>query len=308
MNYTLHQLKVFLKICDLKSITKASEQLYLTQPAVSIQLKKLQDQFDIPLTEVIGRQLYITEFGLKIAQVSRRILEEASHIETTAHAHRGLLTGTISISIVSTGKYVLPYFLTDFIKEHPGINFKIDVTNKQKVLESLIKNETDFALVSVLPEDIPVNTVTLMDNHLFFVGNESFATSHKKMTPKLLNSIPLIFRENGSATRKAMENYLQKINVSASNKMELVSNEAVKQAVNAGLGCSIMPLIGLRNELKNKDLFIIPMKDLPLKTSWNLIYNRDKRLMPASVAFLEYLKASKKEVIQKHFNWVDKLK
>ncbi len=116
MHYTLHQLKVFAKVCELKSITKASEELHLTQPAVSIQLKKLQDQFDIPLTEVIGRQLYVTEFGEQIVTVCNRLLQEAELIDYTTSQYKGLLTGKVHISSVSTGKYVIPYFLSGFSK------------------------------------------------------------------------------------------------------------------------------------------------------------------------------------------------
>ena len=166
MHYTLHQLKIFLQIHKHKSITRAAEEMHLTQPAISIQLKKLQDQFEIPLTEVIGRQLYVTDFGERIAEVSNRILDEAEAIKTTMNEYKGLLVGKISISIVSTGKYVMPYFLNEFIKKNEGVEFSIDVTNKTRVLESLSNNETDFSLVSVLPENIPIEKVELMDNKL----------------------------------------------------------------------------------------------------------------------------------------------
>lgn len=301
MNYTLHQLKIFSKICELKSITKASEAMHLTQPAVSIQLKKLQDQFEIPLTEVIGRQLYVTDFGERIAAVSNRILQEAELIKTTANQYKGLLTGKIRFSIVSTGKYVMPYFLTEFVKKYPEVDIVIDVTNKNLVVKSLTKNTTDFALVSVLP-DLALETIPLMDNHLHLVAGKAYFEQTKNLSVEGLAELPLIFRERGSATRNAMENYLESNGISPQRTIGLVSNEAVKQAVNAGLGLSIMPMIGLRNELALGNLKILPMPGLPIITNWNLVYTQGKKLTPAASAFIEHIKIHKEEVIAQYFS------
>ncbi len=304
MNYTIHQLRVFQSICKHKSITKASEELYLTQPAVSIQLKKLQDQFEIPLTEVIGRQLFITDFGEQILEVSNRILKEAESLKTTVDQYKGLLSGKISISVVSTGKYVIPYFLREFAEAHPRVDLRIDVTNKIQVIESLVNNETDFSLVSVLPEGIPVETLELMENQLYFISSADRPFSKKKLQPKDLSDLPLILREKGSATRMAMEKFIKSNEIKPEKIMELTSNEAVKQAVNAGLGVSIMPLIGLRNELKNGSLKIVPVKGLPIVTRWNLIYNKGKRLTPAAEELLKYIEDHKNEIFSKEFSWV----
>ena len=151
MNYTLNQLRIFLKIVQTQSVTKAAEELHLTQPAVSIQLKNFQDQFEIPLTEVLGRKIYITDFGKEIAVSAENILNQVYAINYKTLAYQGQLTGRLKISVVSTGKYVMPYFLTDFMKQHSGIELLMDVTNKNKVVESLESNEVDFALVSILP-------------------------------------------------------------------------------------------------------------------------------------------------------------
>ncbi len=146
MNYTLNQLQVFLKIVQCKSVTRAAEELHLTQPAVSIQLKNFQDQFDIPLTEVVGRKIYITDFGMEIAQAAQRIINEVHAINYKTLAFKGQLSGKLKISVVSTGKYIMPFFLSSFMKEHPGLELEMDVTNKSSVIESLEKNEVDFVL------------------------------------------------------------------------------------------------------------------------------------------------------------------
>jgi len=291
----------------LKSITKAAEELHLTQPAVSIQLKKLQDQFEIPLTEVVGRQLYITEFGEQIFEVSERILKEAEGIKTTVDQYKGLLSGKISISVVSTGKYVMPYFLKEFAQAHPQVELSIDVTNKNRVLESLANNETDFSLVSVLPDHIPTENLELMENQLYLVSDNERAFSKKKLKPEDLKEYRLIFREQGSATRMVMEKFLKKHNIIPEKSMELVSNEATKQAVNAGLGISIMPLIGLRNELKYGSLKIVPVQGLPIVTRWNLIHSKGKKLTPAAKELLNYIQTHKDEIVQNHFSWVDEV-
>lgn len=305
MNYTLHQLHVFLKIVETKSITKAAEILNLTQPAVSIQLKNFQEQFDIALTEIVGRQLYVTEFGFEIAEISKRIINEVQEIQFKTMAYKGHLTGTLKISVVSTAKYIIPYFLSDFLKQHPGIELQLDVTNKSKVINSLEKNEVDFALVSILPENLSVFNEELMQNKLFLVANKDFESPIHKINPIEINEFKIIFRENGSGTRFKMERFFETHNLNVKNKLELTSNEAVKQAVIAGLGLSVMPLIGIRNELQSGDLKIIPVKGLPTKTDWNLIWLSQKSLSSIAKEYLNFIKEHKNEIIKNMFNWYE---
>ena len=190
MNYTLHQLQVFLKISQTKSITKAADALHLTQPAVSIQLKNFQDQFDIPLTEVVGRKLFITDFGKEIAAAAEIILDSAHNINHKTLSYQGQLSGRLKISVVSTGKYVIPYFLANFLKQHASIELLLDVTNKAKVIESLENNEVDFSLVSVLPQHLQVEKVELMQNKLFLVGNQQQKFKHKMYDKNIFEELP----------------------------------------------------------------------------------------------------------------------
>jgi DNA-binding transcriptional LysR family regulator len=306
MNYTLNQLRIFLKVVQLQSVTKASEELHLTQPAVSIQLKNFQDQFEISLTEVVGRKIYVTDYGKEIAAAAEEIINQVNAINYKTLAYKGQLFGKIKISIVSTGKYVMPYFLTDFLRLHSGIELEMDVTNKNKVIKSLHNNEVDFALVSIIPDKMNVDKIDLMQNKLFFVGNnEAVISDKKKDLDTIFNERPLLFRENGSGTRQAMERFIEKHAVKIDKKMELTSNEAVKQAILAGLGYSIMPLIGIRKEIQNKDLQIIPVKGLPMKTNWSLIWIKGKKHSPQALAYLEYLRKEKDEIIKKQFSWYE---
>ena len=301
MNYTLHQLHVFAKVVQTKSITKASEELFMTQPAVSIQLKNFQDQFDIPLTEIIGRQIRITDFGFEIYEMAEKIICEVHAINYKTLSYKGLLSGRLKLGVVSTGKYVMPYLITDFIRDNQGIELTMDVTNKTKVIESLSNGEIDFALVSILPDKLNVNEELILDNELYFVANNQFKNDKQKLTKEELEKHALIFREEGSATRKVMEDYFEKKNIRATKKIELTSNEAVKQAVIAGLGISIMPLIGIRNEIKNKRLKIIPSSGLPIKTKWRLIWLKNKSMSPLAKAYINYLKENKEQIVKKYF-------
>jgi len=297
MNYTLNQLQIFLKVVETNSVTKAAEELHLSQPAVSIQLKNFQDQFEIPLTEVVGRKIYITDFGKEIAQAADEIINQVYAINNKALAYKGKLVGRLKISVVSTGKYVMPYFLTGFMKTNRGVELNMDVTNKSRVIESLEKNEIDFALVSVLPNSINIEKLDLLQNKLYLVGIDK---------PKLsIKEIPFIFREQGSGTRQTMERFFEKNQLSIQKNLELTSNEAVKQALLAGLGYSIMPLIGIKNELQNKELQIIPTKGLPIKTTWSLIWLKGKKFSPVSLAFLNYLKKEKTTITKEKFSWYE---
>lgn len=305
MNYTLHQLQIFLKIVETQSVTKAAQELHLTQPAVSIQLKNLQDQFEIPLTEVVSRKIYITDFGNEIAQAAENILNQVAAIDHKTLRYKGQLAGRLKISVVSTGKYVMPYFLTDFMKDHEGIELAMDVTNKSKVIESLENNEVDFALVSILPTTLNIEKLDLLQNKLFLVGNTARKIKKGTSTAELFKNLPLIFREKGSGTRQTMELFIERKQLSVVKKMALTSNEAVKQALLAGLGYSIMPLIGIRNELQQQQLQIIPIKGLPITTTWSLIWLKGKKHSPVAAAFLAYLKKEKSGIVQEKFNWYE---
>ncbi len=291
MNYTLHQLQIFLEVVKQKSITRAAEEMHMTQPALSIQIKNFQMQFDIPLIEIIGKKLYVTDFGKEIALIAQNIIKEADSIKYKTKEYKGLYSGKLSISSASTGKYVIPFFLSNFLKKHTGVDLTLDVSNKTTVVKNLIENKIEFAFVSVLPDKVEVNQELLVENKLYLIGN----------TKKLNKKKPLIFREEGSATRLVMDNYY---GTSKDRKsIQLTSNEAVKQAVIAGIGYSILPLIGIRNELLNNELYVIPSKGLPIITNWRIIWLKNKKLSPIGEEFLSYIRSTKKEIIQKNFQW-----
>lgn len=293
MDYTIHQMQVFLKVVETKNITRASEELFMTQPAVSIQLKKFQDQFDVALTEVIGRQLHITEFGYEVAHMIERVLVELEAIQYKTRKYQGLLTGRLRIAAASTGKYVIPYFLSEFLQMHKGVDLMLDVTNKAKVVDHLKNNTVDFALVSILPENFNLEEEPLIENRFYFIGDQ----------PEYKKDKPLIYRESGSATRLIMDKYFKMDDKTQRRKMELTSNEAVREAVLAGLGYSIIPLIGIKNPLLREELHIIPIKGLPITTHWRLIWLKDKKLSPVASAYLQFVREAKERIVKDFFEW-----
>jgi DNA-binding transcriptional LysR family regulator len=306
MNYTLSQLQIFLKIAQTQSVTKAAEELHLTQPAVSIQLKNLQAQFDIPLTEVIGRKIYITDFGKEIADAAENIINLVYAINFKKESFKGQLTGKLKLSVVSTGKYVMPYFLSDFIQQNPAVQLQMDVTNKNTVLDNLENNEVDFSLVSIIPSTLATESLDLLQNKLYLVGGKNHQPDKTIQTKEVFKNLPLIFREKGSGTRQTMQKYIEYNQIPVIKKMELTSNEAVKQAIIAGMGYSIMPLIGLKNELDNQDLHIIPVKGFPICTNWSLIWLKGKKHSPVAQAYLDFITQEKERIIKKTFDWYEK--
>jgi DNA-binding transcriptional LysR family regulator len=304
MNFTLHQLKVFTTIVENKSITKAANEMNMTQPAASIQLKNFQDQFDIPLSEIIGRQFYVTDFGKEIYLIAVEILNKTETIQYKTEAFKGLLSGKLKISVVSTGNYVMPYFLSGFLKKYPKVELVLDVSNKTTVIKDLEQNQVDFSLVTVSPSHLEIEELPIMDNHLVLVASKENKIISEKGT-SIFKTIPLIYREEGSGTRHTMQQFFKQEKIAPKIKLELTSNEAIKQAVVANIGVSIVSLLSIKNELLQNELKIIPAKGLPLKSVWKLIYLKKKTLSPVAKAFLEYVASEKETVYKNYFSWID---
>ncbi len=303
MNFTIQQLNIFRTLCNTKSVTKTSEKLHLTQPAISIQLKNLQSQFDQPIFETIGKKIHITPFGVMLNNKIESIIKELEDVQFLTQTTTGELQGQLKIAVVSTGKYVMPYFLSDFLGEHSNIELQMEVSNKQQVIERLKNNEVDFALVSILPEKLNLTKLDLVENKLYMIGRHQEQKKNRAKTIKLSDCHPLIYREPGSGTRQTMEKFIERKKIQPIKAIELTSNEAVKQAILAGMGYSIMPLIGLRNELKNKELEIIPIPGLPIKTTWQLVWFKEKKLSLVANEYLKFVQENKDEIVRNHFTW-----
>ena len=307
MNISLTQLRALKAISTQESITSAAKSLNMTQPAVSIQLKNLQEQFEVPLTEIIGKRIHITEFGQELVEMADRIFDEVDKIEQKMLELKGLLAGKIRISAVSTGKYIIPYLMADFMKLHPHVEISLEVSNRHSVLAHLQENTTDLALISVSPpNDLSFDSITLEENKWYLACAPEHA--EKFQAEIALNNwekIPFILREKGSGTRVKMEEFFNERDIKVNSKLELATNEAVKQAVMAGLGASILSNFSMSQEIEDNRITLLKYPELPMKAMWKLIWLKQKKHSPAVLAFIRWISENKKSVFNSHFNTFD---
>lgn len=307
MNYTFHQLRVFLKVVELGSVTRAAEALNLTQPAVSSQLKLLQNQVGIPLTEVIGRRIHITEPGKEMAKLAKDVLLKAEEMDELMNYKRGKVAGKLRLAVVSTGKYFVPPILAEFHKAFPHVSISLDVSNRQECEESLLDYEADFIIATSDESLGNYESYDFLPNPLVLAAPakpQEFSLPDKRIKASELHNLPFIFREPGSGTRKRMEAFLDRQGVKPDVRMELVTNEAVKQLILAGFGVSFLSIYSLRLELMQKELKLIGHKDLPLNGSWSLVWLKGKKHTPSTDAFLQFLKKNSGSWVDKLFPWV----
>jgi DNA-binding transcriptional LysR family regulator len=304
MNISLTQLKALKAISQHESITNAAKSMNMTQPAVSIQLKNLQEQFEVPLTEIIGKKIYITEFGQELVEMADRIFADVNRIEQKMLELKGLLAGKIRISAVSTGKYIIPYLMADFMKINPHVEINLEVSNRNQVLAHLEENTTDLALISVnLPNEEKFDSITLEENKWYLAcAPELEEKFREEINANNWEKIPFILREKGSGTRSKMEDFFKSRNINAESKLELATNEAVKQAIMAGLGASILSNFSMSQEIADNRITILQYPGLPLKSAWKLIWLKQKRHSPAVMAFIKWISENKKEIFTSNFN------
>lgn len=307
MNISLQQLRIFLAVVDHKSVTKAAEALHLTQPGVSIQLKNLQEQFYAPLFEIVRKKIFLTEFGAEMVESCRKIFEEMDRIQQKNLEIKGLLGGKIRISSVSTGKYIIPYIMADFMNQHPQIEISLEVSNRGQVIRDLLDNTLDLALVSILPENVAIEKFSLVKNTWVMACAPKMKTTYQhEINQGNWENIPFILREKGSGTRTMMENYFSEHQIRIKRKMEFSTNEGAKHAVMAGLGVSVLSVFSMPKELEDNLIETISAPGFPLEAEWNLIWLRSKKLSPATAAFLSWLKENHQFIIEEHFAWADR--
>jgi DNA-binding transcriptional LysR family regulator len=301
MNYTLNQLEIFLKISQTQNITKAAELLNLSQPAVSIQLKNFQQQFPVPLTEVLGKKLFLTDFGKEVAAMAEEILNKAQAIHYRALEHDGKLVGTLKLGVVSTGSYVIPYFLADFIKKHPAVQLHVEVSNKSGVVQALEKNLIDFALLSIPPENMRLEKIELLKNTLYWVGSPKVFAQGNRIAESDWPSVTVIYRELGSGLRQIAEQYIKERQFQPLKWIELSTYEMVKHALLAGVGISVMPLVGLRQDIASGTLQVFEVENFPITTTWSMVWNTGKMHSPSAKAFLNHIEENKGEIVRQYF-------
>lgn len=286
---TFRQLEIFEAIARLGSFTRASEELYLTQPTVSMQMKKLTDIVGAPLVEQVGKKVLLTEDGRELAQASREIFAILDRYTMSVAQRRGLEKGKLRLMAITTASYFAPRLLGDFARLHPGIDVSLRVTNKEQVLASMADNLDDLYLLGTPPEEIDVVATPIMDNPIVVLAAPEHTLAKKKrLTLEQLAQEPWIMREAGSGTRKAIERLFLDHGLEIRPRLELGSNEAIKQAILAGLGISALSCHALT--LHQPDQFaVLDVEGFPIQRHWYAVYPAGRRISVVAQAFLDFL-------------------
>lgn len=286
---TLRPLEILLSVYENGSITAASQQLHLTQPTVSMQLKKLADTIGMPLYDQVGRKLLFTDAGLALVETAREVLESFERLDMTLDDLRGSKTGTLKIAVVTTSKYFIPHLLGPFCKRYPEVDIQFKVGNRQQIIERLEAGKDDFYVFSHTPNDMDIETIEFLPNPLVAISSVRHPLSKQKRIPLLtFVDAGLLMREEGSGTRYAIEEFLRQKGINSHGKMTIESNEAIKHAVMAGLGVGILSAHTLAFGGK-QGLAVLDVDQLPIETHWYFVWLRHKRLSPIAKTFLSYV-------------------
>ncbi|HQT44043.1 MAG TPA: LysR family transcriptional regulator [Halothiobacillus sp.] len=288
---TFRQLEIFEAIARLGSFTRASEELYLTQPTVSMQIKKLTDMVGVPLIEQVGKKIYLTEDGRGLAQATREIFGIMDRFTMSVAERQGLKQGQLRLMAITTASYFAPRLLGEFAKLYPGIDVSLRVTNKEQVLASIANNLDDLYLLGQPPEDIDVIATPIMDNPIVVLAAPDHPLARQKnISLAQLADQPWLMREAGSGTRTAIERRFAEHNITLRPRMELGSNEAIKQAILAGLGISALSQHTL--VLHQPEQFaVLDVEGFPILRHWYAVYPAGRQLSVVARAFLDYLLA-----------------
>lgn len=290
MHITLRQFQVFEAVARHQSFTLAAKELHLSQPAVSMQVKQMEDQVGLPLYEQVGKRIHLTQAGQEIFHYSRAIGQLLTEAEEVIEELKGSARGRLTISVTSTAKYFVPALLGIFHERFPGITVSLDVTNRETVVKQLSQNSVDLVVMGQPPKDMELESGIFMDNPLVIIAPPSHPLAGEKRIPlKRLEDEVFLTREPGSGTRSAIERFFNQQGVRLRTGMEIASNEAIKQSVQAGLGLGLLSRDTLDMELSLGKLVILDVVDFPILRHWYVMHRKGKRLSAAAQAFKQFL-------------------
>lgn len=287
---TLRQLKVFEAVARLTSYSRAAEELHLTQPAVSTQVRKLEDHAGLPLFEQLGKKIFLTPAGTELLHHSRLIIQQFEDAEAAMTQFKGVAGGKLNVAVISAGDYFMPRLLVDFAGRHGGVILNLTVHNREGLLAQLADNLTDLAVMVRPPEDADTIHEPFAPHPYVIVANAGHPLVHEKRIPMArIVREPFVVREKGSDTWQSMADgfgrHLERLNVT----MEIKSTETIKQAVIAGMGISFMSAHTVSRELRAGSLAVLDVQGLPLMLNWYVVQRRQKRLPPVAQAFRQFL-------------------
>ena len=292
MRLTLHQLKVFETVARLSGFSRASEALHLAQPTVSMQVKQLAETVGMPLFEKIGKKIYLTEAGGVVQTSARDMFEVMARMEMQLAQLKGLKQGRLKVAVVTTAKYFIPRLLGPFMHQYPGIDIALDVGNRSEIVSRLSRNDDDLYIMGMPPAGMQIQRHPFVENPIVAIAPKNHPLAGKRhISLARLAEEPFLLRERGSGTRMATERFLKEHGVKLNVRMELGSNEAIKQAVAGGLGLSLLSLHALMGELTRKEVALLNVEALPIRRSWYIVHRTGKELSIVARAFFDYLKA-----------------
>ncbi len=291
MHLTLRQLKVFKTVAEQSSYTQAAQLLHLTQPAVSMQLRQLEENIGLPLFEKLGRKIHLTEAGKELFYYSQRIFQDLREIDEVMDAFKGKQRGHLRISVATTANHFATRLLAAFLEHHPGIGLSLDVTNRKSLLKQLSNNEADLVIMGEPPQEAPLESLAFMENPLVVIApaKHPLASAKGKIGLKRLSQETFVTREKASGTRAAMARFFATHDIPFRTSIEMTSNEAIKHAVEAGLGLGIVSIHTLELELETGRLAILDVEGFPILRHWYLMHAKGKRLSPAAILFRDFV-------------------
>jgi len=294
---TLRQLEIFLKVAELESIARASEQLHLTQPSVSMQIKKLSEAIGLPLYEVIGKRLKLTAAGQEVATAGRQVFAVIDNLDDRIKELKGLQSGTLSICVVTTAKYFIPYVLAPFCELYPGVKVDFHVGNRAEVIERLSNNLDDLYFFSELPNELEIESYPFLPNPIAVIASkEHHLAKRKRLQWKDIANERFVMREAGSSSLICVNDYLVSQGYTISDVVTIQSNEAIKHAVMANMGISIISAYILSNA-DTDGITQLNVSGFPIKTEWRIVHLKDKKLSPVASRFLQFMLTNSRDLL-----------
>ncbi len=290
MNITFRQLKLFLALAETGSVGAAAKAMHVTQPTASMQLKEVTQAVGLPLYEVISKKVHLTDMGRVLAQTAREMLQAWDAFEQHADGVKGLARGKLRIAVVSTAKYFMPRLIGSFCKKYPAIDVSLEILNRDGVLQRMMNNLDDLYIMSQPPQNIDLTDDVFLDNPLVMIAAASnpLCKQHS-LTLSALKEQRFILREQGSGTRMGVDQFFKKYKWRPNIRMELGSNEAVKEAVAGGLGIGVVSQHALHGHQKEHGVAIVRVQGFPIRSSWHIVHAKRKKLSPIAAAFKKHL-------------------
>ena len=296
---TLRQLKVFEAVARHLSFSRAAEELHLSQPAVSMQVKGLEAQAELPLFEQVGKKIHLTEAGAEVARFALELLSGLKDCEDTLAAIRGVSGGRLHLAVVSTAKYFAPRLLAEFSRRHPGVTVKLSVVNREEVIAALQANQVDLAIMGRPPRGLDVEATAFAKHpHGIIAAPDHPLAAKRRLDLTRLAGENFLIREPGSGTRMSMERVFADRGVKPASSMELASNETIKQAVMAGMGLAFLSLHTVGLELAAGKLARLDVVGTPVTRDWHVVSRKGKRLSPLAESFRAFLAAEGAKLIE----------